>query len=117
MTTTTSAPTAAPAVTELPLEPPRAAAAPAGCRTAWCSRPPSLLALALGYPLVRQVVLSFQEFGLAQQFGRPPDWVGLDNYRALVTDPYLWKVAAPHGRVLPGQRRGDDGASAWASRC
>ena len=30
------------------------------------------LALALGYPLVRQVVLSFQEFGLAQQFGRPP---------------------------------------------
>lgn len=50
------------------------------------------LALALGYPLVRQVVLSFQDFGLAQQFGKPPDWVGLRNYRDLVTDPYLWTV-------------------------
>jgi N,N'-diacetylchitobiose transport system permease protein len=50
------------------------------------------LALALGYPLVRQVVLSFQDFGLAQQFGRPPDWVGLRNYRELVTDPYTWTV-------------------------
>jgi N,N'-diacetylchitobiose transport system permease protein len=50
------------------------------------------LALALGYPLVRQVVLSFQEFGLAQQFGKPPAWVGLQNYRHLVADPYLWQV-------------------------
>jgi N,N'-diacetylchitobiose transport system permease protein len=50
------------------------------------------LCLALGYPLVRQVVLSFQEFGLAQQFGRPPEWVGLENYRALLTDGYLWRV-------------------------
>jgi N,N'-diacetylchitobiose transport system permease protein len=50
------------------------------------------LALALGYPLARQVVLSFQDFGLAQQFGRPPEWVGLDNYRQLVSDGYLWRV-------------------------
>jgi len=50
------------------------------------------LAVALGYPLIRQVVLSFQEFGLAQQFGRPAEWVGLDNYEQLVTDPYLWTV-------------------------
>lgn len=50
------------------------------------------LGLALGYPLVRQVVLSLQEFGLAQQFGRPAEWVGLDNFQALVGDPYLWKV-------------------------
>jgi N,N'-diacetylchitobiose transport system permease protein len=55
---------------------------------------PSLLALlvALGYPLVRQFVLSFQEFGLAQQFGRPAEWIGLENYERLVTDSYLWKV-------------------------
>jgi N,N'-diacetylchitobiose transport system permease protein len=51
-----------------------------------------LLLLALGYPLGRQVVLSLQEFGLAQQFGRPPEWIGIDNYQALVGDPYLWKV-------------------------
>ena len=52
-----------------------------------------VLLLALGYPLGRQVLMSFQEYGLAQQFGRPPVWVGLDNYRALLTDPYLWTVA------------------------
>jgi N,N'-diacetylchitobiose transport system permease protein len=51
-----------------------------------------LLALSLGYPLVRQVFLSFHEYGLAQQFGRPADWVGIDNYQALLTDSYLWKV-------------------------
>jgi N,N'-diacetylchitobiose transport system permease protein len=52
----------------------------------------ALLALALGYPLVRQVVLSLQEFGLSQQFGQPPTWVGLGNYRELVGDTYLWTV-------------------------
>jgi N,N'-diacetylchitobiose transport system permease protein len=51
-----------------------------------------LLVLSLGYPLARQVVLSFHEYGLAQQFGKPAEFVGLDNYRALVTDTYLWKV-------------------------
>lgn len=50
------------------------------------------LGVALAYPLGRQVVMSFQEFGLAQQFGQPPTWVGLDNYRRLVVDPYLWGV-------------------------
>ena len=56
---------------------------------------PALLALVagLGYPLLRQVVLSFQDYGLAQQFGRPAEWVGLANYRELVTDRYLWTVA------------------------
>ncbi|MEQ6900160.1 sugar ABC transporter permease [Nocardioides sp. YIM 152588] len=52
----------------------------------------ALLVLALGYPLVRQVFLSVQEFGLAQQFGQPPEWIGLGNYRELLTDPYLWAV-------------------------
>ena len=27
-----------------------------------------------------------------QQFGAPAPFVGLDNYMALVTDPYLWTV-------------------------
>ena len=53
-----------------------------------------MLLLALGYPLGRQVILSLQDFGLAQQFGRPPEWIGLDNYRELVTDSYLWTVVA-----------------------
>jgi N,N'-diacetylchitobiose transport system permease protein len=57
---------------------------------------PALLALgvALGYPLVRQVVLSFQDYGLAQQFGQPAEWVGFDNYVELLTDRYLWEVTA-----------------------
>lgn len=52
----------------------------------------AVLGLGLGYPLVRQVVMSFQEFGLAQQYGQPPTWVGIDNYVALFTDSYLWTV-------------------------
>lgn len=50
------------------------------------------LGLALAYPLVRQVALSFQDFGLEQQFGAPAEQVGLDNYRALFTDSYLWTL-------------------------
>ena len=52
----------------------------------------ALLALAEGYPLVRQVIMSFQEFGRAQQFGAPPEWIGLDNYRELFTDAQMWAV-------------------------
>ena len=39
-------------------------------------------------------MLSFQDFCLAQQFGKQPTWVGLQNYRDLVTDAYLWKLLA-----------------------
>jgi N,N'-diacetylchitobiose transport system permease protein len=53
-----------------------------------------ILLLAAGYPLVRQLVMSLQEYGLAQQFGQPAEWVGLANYVELVTDPYLWTVVA-----------------------
>lgn len=55
---------------------------------------PMVLAVAvgLGYPLVRQLTMSFQEFGLRQQFGQAPEWVGLANYRAVATDPEMWAV-------------------------
>ena len=56
-----------------------------------------ILALAMGYPLVWQIVTSLQKFGLAQQFGQPAEFVGLGNYIALATDPYLWTVV---GRSL-----------------
>ncbi|MGY1604730.1 carbohydrate ABC transporter permease [Geodermatophilus sp. SYSU D00815] len=60
----------------------------------WLLLVPALapIAIGLGYPLARQFVLSFQEYGLAQQFGRPAEWVGLDNYTALLGDPYVWGV-------------------------
>jgi len=55
---------------------------------------PSLVLLisALGYPIGWQIVTSFKQYGLMQQFGAPAPFVGLDNYKALVTDPYLWTV-------------------------
>ncbi len=55
------------------------------------------LVLAMGYPLVWQIITSLQQFGLAQQFGQPAPFVGLDNYIRLATDPYLWTVV---GRSL-----------------
>ena len=51
-----------------------------------------LIGVALGYPLIRQFVISFQEYGLRQQFGQPAEWVGLKNYTDLLTDPYVWTV-------------------------
>jgi N,N'-diacetylchitobiose transport system permease protein len=51
-----------------------------------------LLLAALGYPIVWQVLTSFRQYGLLQQFGAPAPFVGLDNYASLVTDPYLWTV-------------------------
>ena len=55
---------------------------------------PAVLALVvmLGYPIVRLVTLSLQEFGLKQQFGAVADWVGLDNYRDILHDDQFWAV-------------------------
>jgi N,N'-diacetylchitobiose transport system permease protein len=54
----------------------------------------AVLLLGLGYPVYWQVVTSLQEYGLAQQFGQPPTFVGLDNYARLFTDEALWAVVA-----------------------
>lgn len=52
----------------------------------------AILALAMGYPLLWQIVTSTQQFGLAQQFGQAAPFVGLQNYIELATDPYMWTV-------------------------
>jgi N,N'-diacetylchitobiose transport system permease protein len=52
----------------------------------------AILLIGMGYPLAWQVVTSLQEFGLAQQFGQPAEFVGLANYVQLATDPALWGV-------------------------
>ncbi len=51
-----------------------------------------VLIAALGYPVAWQIITSFKEFGLRQQFGVPADWVGLANYAAIVSDPALWAI-------------------------
>ncbi|WP_029252270.1 carbohydrate ABC transporter permease [Paraoerskovia marina] len=50
--------------------------------------------LALGYPLVRQVVLAFQDYGLEQQFGAPAEFIGFENFATVLSDPYTWEVFA-----------------------
>ena len=77
-----------------PVPEPTAPARPARRHTpAWLVLPSLvLLVAALGYPVGWQVVTSFQHFGMMQQFGQPPEWVGLANYASLVTDPELWVI-------------------------
>lgn len=55
---------------------------------------PALAALAvgIGYPFVWQVLTSFKEYGLAQQFGNPAEFAGLANYIELVTDQGFWII-------------------------
>ncbi len=51
-----------------------------------------VLVAALGYPIGWQIVTSLQEYGLAQQFGQPPKFVGLANYLAIFGQGQLWNV-------------------------
>ena len=55
---------------------------------------PTLVAIGagLGYPLVRLVVLSTQEYGRRQQFGAPAEFVGTDNFAEIFGSPYFWDV-------------------------
>lgn len=52
----------------------------------------AILVLAMGYPLIWQLITSTQSFGLAQQFGQAAPFVGLQNYFQLAADPYMWIV-------------------------
>ncbi|MEV6173167.1 sugar ABC transporter permease [Streptomyces sp. NPDC051954] len=54
-----------------------------------------ILALVLGYPLVRLATLSFQTFGQSQLWGFvPAEWVGLDNFTKVLGDGEFWTVVA-----------------------
>lgn len=52
----------------------------------------AIIAFVLGYPLYRLGVMSTQKFGLPQQFGTPPESVGLANFRQILSDSYFWTV-------------------------
>jgi N,N'-diacetylchitobiose transport system permease protein len=45
-----------------------------------------------GWPLVQLLIMSFQEFGRAQIFGTPPNWIWFENYIDVLTDPTFWVV-------------------------
>ncbi|MDX3308410.1 carbohydrate ABC transporter permease [Streptomyces sp. NPDC054884] len=72
---------------------PRAKRTSAG--TPWLLLAPCLLVLALvmGYPLVRLVTLSFQKFGQSQLWGfQPAESVGFDNFAGVLGDGEFWQV-------------------------
>ncbi|MFE0729233.1 carbohydrate ABC transporter permease [Streptomyces antibioticus] len=67
----------------------------AGAGTPWLLLAPCLLVLALvmGYPLVRLVTLSFQKFGQSQLWGfQPAESVGFDNFAEVLGDTEFWQV-------------------------
>jgi N,N'-diacetylchitobiose transport system permease protein len=44
----------------------------------------------LGYPLYRLATLSFQRYGLPELIQRHGEWIGLDNYRSVLSDSVFW---------------------------
>ena len=56
---------------------------------------PAALAIAalFGYPVVKNLVMSFQDYGLRTFFTGEAPWVGLQNYVAVVTDDVFTKAA------------------------
>ncbi|MFI9647323.1 carbohydrate ABC transporter permease [Streptomyces sp. NPDC052040] len=74
---------------------PRAGRRPGGAAVPWLLLAPCLLVLALvmGYPLVRLVTLSFQTFGQSQLWGfKSAPWVGFANFGKVLGDGEFWAV-------------------------
>ncbi|MCH0538286.1 sugar ABC transporter permease [Streptomyces sp. MUM 203J] len=55
---------------------------------------PAVLSMAvlLLYPLIRNVILSFQQVNRKELITRTSEWIGFDNYTALLGDPSFWDV-------------------------
>jgi N,N'-diacetylchitobiose transport system permease protein len=51
-----------------------------------------MLVVALGYPLGWQLYTSLHHYGLAQQFGRPAEFVGIENFATLFGSSETWTV-------------------------
>ena len=53
---------------------------------------PVILAIGaiLGYPLYRLATLSLQKYGLPELIQRKGEWIGLDNYRSVLSDSVFW---------------------------
>jgi len=57
----------------------------------------AVLLVGMAYPTLWQLVTSFKKYGLAQQFGKPAEFVGFNNYLELLRDHSFWGVV---GRSL-----------------
>ncbi|MFD0147383.1 MULTISPECIES: carbohydrate ABC transporter permease [unclassified Streptomyces] len=49
-------------------------------------------ALLLGYPLVRNLLISLQRYGMGELIRGDAAFVGLGNYRTVLADPEFWEV-------------------------
>lgn len=69
---------------------------------AWLLLAPGLatLGVLLLYPLFRVAQLSFQDFGLRELNLGGAEWIGFDNYRALLGDERLWEIVLPNTVVF-----------------
>ncbi|MCU4744993.1 MULTISPECIES: carbohydrate ABC transporter permease [unclassified Streptomyces] len=68
----------------------------------WLLLAPALavLAVLLLWPLLRVVLLSFQDYGLRQIYTGTSNYTGLDNYRTLLGDSTLWSTVLPNTVVF-----------------
>ncbi|MDT0444972.1 carbohydrate ABC transporter permease [Streptomyces johnsoniae] len=92
--------------------PPRGGRAPRSARRAaagralrpWLLLAPALtvLAVLLFWPLARVVLLSFQDYGLRQINTGESNYTGLDNYRDILGDSFLWKTVLPNTVFFAG---------------
>ncbi|MDT0265051.1 sugar ABC transporter permease [Streptomyces sp. DSM 44915] len=64
----------------------------------WLLLAPALavLAVLLLWPLARVVLLSFQDYGLREINTGESDYTGLENYRRLLGDSFLWTTVLPN---------------------
>ncbi|WP_193106527.1 carbohydrate ABC transporter permease [Brachybacterium sp. FME24] len=64
----------------------------------WLLLAPALLVLAvlLLWPMLRVLNLSLQDFELRNLLRGESNYIGLDNYVQVLTDPFLWKTVLPN---------------------
>ncbi|MER6121537.1 sugar ABC transporter permease [Streptomyces sp. NPDC001795] len=94
-TTPAKVPPPRPAPPPAGLDRPRRKRTSSGAAVPWLLLAPCLLILALvmGYPLVRLVTLSFQKFGQSQLWGfQPAESVGFANFSSVLGDGEFWTV-------------------------
>lgn len=51
-----------------------------------------MLAVFIGWPVIQLAIMSFQKYGREQIFGKPAEFIGLQNYVTVLTDPEFWTV-------------------------